>query len=149
MATVTKANGDSQVVVNVGDSLTRNANAITINTGISSPIKAYKITTLGTVANLANELKGPSGAGLTGAVDTLLRTITSNATVLAYQVDVNASTAQLSVIVERSGWGSDADLQAAIRVLSHDGTAGANIGAYGNVFPALATVSSTSGIKIA
>ena len=55
----------------------------------------------------------------------------------------------MSVIVERSGWGSDADLQAAIRALSHDGTAGANIGAYGNVFPALATVTSTGGIKIA
>ena len=149
MATVTKANGDSQVVVNVGDSLSKNANAVIINTGIASPIKAYKITTLGTTANLANELKGPSLAGLTGAVDTLLRTISSNATVLAYQVDPNSTTAQLSVIVERSGWGSDADLQAAIRTLSHDGTAGANIGAYGNVFPALATVSSSGGIKLA
>lgn len=149
MATVTKANGDSQVVVNVGDSLTRNANAVIINTGIASPIKAYKITTLGITANLANELKGPSLAGLNGAVDTLLRTITSNATVLAYQVDTNSTTAQLSVIVERSGWGSDADLQAAIRTLSHDGTPGANIGAYGNIFPALATVTSTGGIKLA
>ena len=149
MATVTKANGDSQVVVNVGDSLSKNANAIIINTGIASPIKAYKITTLGTAANLANELKGPSLAGLTGAVDTLLRTITSNATVLAYQVDTNSTTSQLSVIVERSGWGSDADLQAAIRTLSHDGTPGGNIGAYGNVFPALATVSSSGGIKLA
>lgn len=149
MATVTKANGDSQVVVNVGDSLSKNANSVIINTGIASPIKAYKITTLGITANLANELKGPSLAGLTGAVDTLLRTISSNATVLAYQVDPNSTTAQLSVIVERSGWGSDADLQAAIRTLSHDGTAGANIGAYGNVFPALATVSSSGGIKLA
>ena len=149
MATVTKVNGDSQVVVNVGDSLTRNANAVIINTGIASPIKAYKITTLGITANLANELKGPSTAGLTGAVDTLLRTITSNATVLAYQVDVNSTTSQLSVIVERSGWGSDTDLRDAIRALSHDGTAGANIGAYGNIFPALATVTSTGGIKLA
>ena len=149
MATVTRSNGDSQVVVNVGDSLTRNANAITINTGISSPIKAYKITTLGITANLANELKGPSGAGLTGAVDTLLKTVASNASILAYQVDAAGSTAQLSVIVERSGWGSDADLQTAIRTLSHDGTAGANIGAYGNVFPALAAVTTSGGIKIA
>jgi hypothetical protein len=149
MATVTRSNGDSQVVVNVGDSLSKNANAIVINTGISSPIKAYKITTLGITANLANELKGPSGAGLTGAVDTLLRTIGSNSTVIAYQVDAAGATAQLSVIVERSGWGSDADLQTAIRTLSHDGTAGANIGAYGNVFPALAAVTSTGGIKFA
>jgi hypothetical protein len=146
---VTRVSGDSQLVNNVGDGYTKNANAQVINTGIASPIKAYKITTLGITANLANELKGPSGAGLTGAVDTLLKTVASNASILAYQVDAAGSTAQLSVIVERSGWGSDADLQTAIRTLSHDGTAGANIGAYGNVFPALAAVTSTGGIKIA
>ena len=101
---VTKVNGDTAGVENV-DAGRSFANAKVINTGIASPIKAYKITTLGITANLANELKGPSLAGLTGAVDTLLRTISSNATVLAYQVDPNSTTAQLSVIVERSGWG--------------------------------------------
>jgi hypothetical protein len=143
MATVTKVNGDSQVVVNVGDSLSKNANAVIINTGIASPIKAYKITTLGITANLANELKGPSPAGLTGAVDTLLRTITSNATVLAYQVDVNSTTSQLSVIVERNSWASDLALQTAVRAL------GANIGAFGVVNMSAAAVSTTTGIKIA
>lgn len=146
---VTRVHGDSQVVDNVGDSLTQNANAVVINTGIASPIKAYKITTLGITANLANELKGPSAAGLDPAVHTLLKTISANATILAYQVDSQGSTAQLSVIVERSGWGSDTDLQTTIRALSHTGVAGANIGAYGNVFPALATVTSTGGIKLA
>ena len=145
---VTRVSGDSQVVDNVGESLTQNANAIIINTGISSPIQAYKITTLGVTANLANELKGPSGAGLDPAVHTLLKTVSANASILAYQVDVNGSTAQLSVITERSAW-SAADLQTVIRTLSHDGTAGANIGAYGNVFPALAAVTTTGGIKIA
>lgn len=145
---VTRVSGDSQVVNNVGDSLTRNANAVIINTGINSPIQAYKITTLGVVANLANELKGPSGAGLDPAVTTLLKTISANATILAYQVDAQGSTAQLSVITERSGW-SAADMQTVIRTLSHDGTPGANIGAYGNVFPALAVVTTSSGIKIA
>jgi hypothetical protein len=146
---VTRVHGSSQVVQNVGDASTLNANAVIINTGIASPITAYKITTLGITANLANELKGPSPAGLTPAVDTLLKTIAANATILAYQVDTNSTTAQLSVLVERSGWGSDSDLQATIRTLSHNGTAGANIGAYGNVFPALATVTSTGGIKLA
>jgi hypothetical protein len=146
---VQRVSGDSQVVQNVGDAGTLNANAKIINTGIASPITAYKITTLGATANLAAELKGPSTAGKDPAVHTLLKTISANATILAYQVDVNGSTAQLSVLVERSGWGSDADLQATIRTLSHDGTPGANIGAYGNVFPALATVSSTGGIKLA
>ena len=145
---VTRVHGDSQVVDNVGESLTQNANAIIINTGINSPIQAYKITTLGITANLANELKGPSTAEKDPAVHTLLKTISSNATILAYQVDAAGSTAQLSVITERSGW-SAADLQTVIRTLSHDGTPGANIGAYGNVFPALAAVTSSGGIKFA
>lgn len=145
---VQRVSGDSQVVDNVGESLTQNANAIIINTGIASPIQAYKITTLGITANLANELKGPSGAGLDPAVHTLLQTISANATILAYQVDPNGATAQLSVITERSAW-SAADLQTVIRTLSHNGTPGANIGAYGNVFPALAAVTSSGGIKLA
>ena len=139
---VQRVNGDSQVVTNVGESLTKNANAVIINTGINSPIEAIKITTLGITANLANELKGPSGAGVDGAVHTLLKVVSANATILAYQVDAAGSTAQLSVITERSSW-TDSDLQVSIRAL------GGNIGAYGNVFPALAAVTSTGGIKLA
>jgi len=142
---VTRVSGDSQLVNNVGEGYLKNANAQIINTGINSPIEAYKITTLGITANLANELKGPSGAGVTGAVDTLLKTVAANATVLAYQVDAAGSTAQLSVITERSAW-SDADLQTVIRALA---VSTGNIGAYGNVFPTLATVTSTGGIKLA
>ena len=145
---VTRVSGDTQLVNNVGDGYTKNANAQIINTGINSPIQAYKITTLGAVANLAAELGAPSGAGLDPAVTTLLKTISANATILAYQVDASGSTAQLSVITERSAW-TAADLQTVIRTLSHDGTAGANIGAYGNVFPALAAVTTTGGLKIA
>ena len=141
---VTRVSGDSQLVVNVGDGYTRNANAQVNKTGIASPITAYKISTLGITANLANELKGPSGAGVTGAVDTLLKVVSSNASVLAYQVDATGATAQLSVIVERSGWDSDTSLQSVIRGLA---VASGKIGAYGNVFPTLATVTSTGGIK--
>lgn len=143
MATVTRANGDSQVVVNVGDSLTRNANAITINTGIASPITAYKITALGTSANLAAELGAPNGSGVQGAVQTLLNVITSNATVLAYQVDTNGTTAQLSVICERSGWGATSDIQVAVRAL------GSNIGSKSTIDCSSATVTSSGGIKLA
>ncbi len=145
---VQRVSGDTQIVNNVGDSYTKNANAQIINTGINSPIQAYKITTLGATANLAAELGAPSGAGLDPAVTTLLKTISANATILAYQVDAAGATAQLSVITERSAW-SAADLQTVIRTLSHNGTPGANIGAYGNVFPALATVTTTGGIKFA
>ena len=140
MATVTKVNGDSQVVVNVGDSITKNANAIIINTGISSPIKAYKIAALGATANLAAELsRGTNGS--VGAVETLLGVISSNATILAYQVDTSGSTSQLSVIVERSGWDADASLQVAVRAL------GANIGSKSEIVCTNATVSSSGGIK--
>jgi hypothetical protein len=138
---VQRVHGSSQTVQNVG-TVTLNSNAVIINTGITSPIQAYKIGTLGATANLAAELGNPSPAGVAGAVDTLLRTISINATVLAFQVDASGSSAQLSVITERSGW-SDADLQTAVRAL------GGNIGSFGNVFPALATVSSTGGIKLA
>jgi hypothetical protein len=138
---VTKVHGSSAGVNNVGSGQSF-ANAAIINTGIAPPITAYKITALGATANLAAELDDPSGAGVVGAVETLMKVITNNASVLAYQVDPNGSTAQLSVITERSSW-TDSDLQVAIRAL------GGNIGSRGNVFPALATVSSTGGIKLA
>jgi hypothetical protein len=138
---VQKVHGSSAGVNNVGSGQSF-ANAAIINTGIAPPITAYKITALGATANLAAELDDPSGAGVVGAVETLMKVITTNASVLAYQVDSNGSTAQLSVITERSSW-ADADLQVAIRAL------GGNIGSRGNVFPALATVSSTGGIKLA
>jgi hypothetical protein len=142
MATVTQVNGDSQVVVNVGDSITKNANAIIINTGIASPITAYKISTLGTAANLAAELsRGLNGN--VGAVEVLLRTVSGNATIMAYQVDTNGTTAQLSVIVERSGWASDTALRDSIRAL------GANIGSKSEIVCTNATVTSTGGIKLA
>lgn len=132
---VTRVNGDAAGVNNV-DAGRSFANAKIINTGIASPITAYKIGTLGVTANLAAELQ------VGGAVETMLRLVSANATVLAYQVDAAGSSAQLSVITERSSW-ADADLQAQLRAF------GGNIGAYGNVFPALATVSSTGGLKLA
>lgn len=132
---VTRVNGDAAGVTEV-DAGRSFANAKIINTGIASPITAYKIGTLGVTANLAAELR--TG----GAVETMLRLVSANATIIAYQVDSAGSSAQLSVITERSSW-SDADLQAQLRAF------GGNIGAYGNVFPALATVTSTGGIKLA
>jgi hypothetical protein len=141
MAVFNRVNGDSQVVVNVGDSLTKNANAVIINTGIASPISAIKI--IAATGNLAAELGGPSGAGVPGAVETLLKTIAGNATILAYQIDNNTANVQLSCIVERSAWASDLALQTAVRAL------GSNIGAFGVVNMSAAAVSTTSGIKIA
>ena len=148
MATVTKVNGDSQVVVNVGDSLSKNANAIIINTGIASPITAYKIGTFGATANLAAELSRGAN-GTEGAVEALVRTVSGNATVLAYQVDAAGSSAQLSVIVERSGWTNDTALRDAIRAMVGAETGTANIGSKSAITVSSATVSSSGGIKLA
>ena len=69
MAGVTKVHGDSNPVVNVGDVLTQNANAVIINTGISSPLSAYSFQFV--AGNIAGELsRGTSGTP--GAVETLL-----------------------------------------------------------------------------
>ena len=135
MAVVTRVNGDAAGVNNVGSGRAF-ANASIINTGIATPITAYKVAL--TNGNLAAELT--TG----GAVETIIRAISANATVIASQVDTGN---QLSVIVERSSW-TDTVLQTAIRTLA-DGAAG-NIGATGNVWVGGGvTVSSTGGIKLA
>jgi hypothetical protein len=138
---VTRVHGDSQAVVNVGDSITQNANAVIIDTGIASPVSAIKV--IAATGNLAAELGSPNNDGKASAVETLLKTIAANASILAFQVDNNTANVQLSVIVERSGWGSDLQLQTAVRAL------GSNIGAFGVVNMSAAAVSTTSGIKIA
>ena len=135
MAIQTRVEGTAQAVKNVG-TVTTNSNAVIISTGIAGPIQAFKITTLGVIANLAAEL----GAG--GAVETMLRTIAVNGTVLAYQVDVDAATAQLSVLAERSS-DTAATLQTAIRAL------GSNIGTASNVTAYTAVVSTVGGMKFA
>lgn len=131
MAQFNRVNGDAQAVINVGDQITKNANAQFVVTGIATPLNAYRIEVLG---NLQAELGGPNGSGVAGAVETLLRAVAANATVLAYQVDAGTGTAgdlgaSLSVLVERSGWTSNAALQTYVRAT---GTAG-NAGAYGAV----------------
>ena len=135
MAIQTRVEGTSQAVKNVGTATT-NANAVIIATGIAGPITAYKITTLGVTANLAAEL------GTGGAVESMLRTIAVNGTVLAYQVDTDSATSQLSVLTERSS-DTAATLQTAIRAL------GANIGAASTVTATTAVVSTVGGMKFA
>jgi hypothetical protein len=141
MAVFTRVNGDAAGVVNV-DAGRAFANATIINTGIAAPLTAYKIVG-GFNGNLAAELT--TG----GAVETILRIVSGNATVLAYQVD---TAQQLSVLVERSGWASDTALQTAVQTGSGQWTSatGGNIGATGNVWVGSATtVSSTGGLKLA
>jgi hypothetical protein len=140
MAVFTRINGDAAGQVNV-DAGRAFANAAVINTGIASPIQFYKIAGF-TSGNLAAELT--TG----GAVETILRIVEGNATVLAYQVD---ATPQISIITERSGWVSDAALQTAIQ--SANGqfpSTGGNIGATGNVWMGTSvTAASSGGFKLA
>jgi hypothetical protein len=132
MAIQTRYAGDANPVPNVG-TVTLNANAVIINTGISSPIQAFKITGMG--GNLAAELS--TG----GAVETIVRTAAANATVIAYQVDSNS---QISLITERSS-DTATTLQNAIQALN----GGGNIGVASTVTASGATVSTTGGIKFA
>jgi hypothetical protein len=144
MATVNRVNGDSQLVVNVGDSLTRNANARIINTGIASPITAYKVAFTALTANLAAELGAPNGSGVPGAIETIINDLSSNATILAYQIDaatVASGTQQISIIAERAAM-SAADFTTILN-------ASGNIGSRGNVWGGNATVTTSAGIKFA
>jgi hypothetical protein len=140
MATVTKNNGTTQPVVNVGDNITKSANAVVIATGIAGPIEAYNIQIV--AGRLDNEL-GRGLDGTPGAVETMLGVISGNATILAYQVDIGATAAncQLSVITERSSW-TAATLKTSLRALS------ANIGANGTVTTTTLDVRDV-GIKLA
>jgi len=125
MAGLTKVNGDSNPVVNVGNDITQNANATIINTGIASPIDAYNIQFV--AGDISGELaRGTNGTA--GAVETLLNAIAANATVIAYQADLGATAAnsQVSVVLERSSWASAAAMQVALRA-----TLASNIGANG------------------
>ena len=141
MAGVTKVHGDSNLVVNVGDDLTKNANAVIINTGISSPLSAYSFQFV--AGNIAGELsRGTDGTA--GAVETLLNAIAANASVLAYQVDIPvAANSQVSVLLERSSWTSAAAMQVALRA-----TLAANIGANGPMTTTTMAVKN-NGLKLA
>ena len=144
MAVFTRINGDAAGVVQV-DAGRSFANGAVINTGIAAPLQGYKITfAAGTGGNIAAELT--TG----GAVETMLRIIEGNVTVLAYQVDAGSGAAsQLSVLCERSGWGtsSQTDVQALVAFINSQATlvGSGNIGATGS-----STVSSVAatGIKL-
>lgn len=107
MAIFTRTNGDAYGVVNV-DSGTRGAGVGTlISTGIGKHISIFKLDT-GTV-----DISGQSGVG--GAVEAILRTVATQSTVVAYQVEDDSS-GEMRVVVEATGFDA-AGLQAAVRAL--------------------------------
>lgn len=132
MAVLTRVNGDVRGVTNVGHQLDANGARVgagaVISTGIATPITVFKIT--------APDMSGEMGT--LGAVETIIRTIATRATVIAYQV----TTTQLAVIVERSNWTNDAELEDAIQAL------GATVGV-GPIDLSAATVDSSGGLELA
>jgi hypothetical protein len=138
MAIFTRRAGDAQQVRNVGSYGTLNANASIINTGLNAPVTCFKVSFIAGTANLAAEL------GTGGAVETIIRTLSSNAQPVMYQVDAGTSGAQqVSILAERSAM-SATELQTILQ-------AAGNIGGAGNVYGGAAqvTVTSSGGFKLA
>jgi hypothetical protein len=138
MAIFTRRAGDAQQVRNVGTYGTLNANASIINTGLNAPVTCFKVSFAAGTANLAAEL------GTGGAVETIIRTLSSNAQPVMYQIDAGTSGAQqVSILAERSAM-TATELQTILQ-------AAGNIGGAGNVYGGAAqvTVTSSGGFKLA
>lgn len=115
MAVFTRTNGNAQNVVSVGVadfSTASNSTNVVISTGIGKPVQAWSI-------NCASALTANVGTGQ--AVESILRTIGINSTVLAYEIGNAAlggiTNGLLSVLTEDSQWDST-NLQANIRAIS-------------------------------
>ena len=112
MAVFTRTNGNAQNVVSVGNIAlsTEAASAnVLISTGIGKPVQAFAIN-----SNVSMTTQFGTGEG----VETILRTIGLNSTLLAYQVGTAnngaVSNGLLSVLIEDSVWDATS-LQANIR----------------------------------
>ena len=131
MAIQTRYAGDAQGINNV-DAKTDGTLGTIIATGLTKNPTAIKIA----LANSQVFTIAESGTG--GAVETILRNIAIDSTVVMYQVD----TSQLSVLVEATG-SSTATLATRLQALGNVGVA-ANVYLGGGV-----TVSSSNGFKLA
>lgn len=132
MAIVTRVNGDAEGVVNF-DSATDGTLGTIISTGLTRSPLALRVA----LGNSQVFTAAESGVG--GAVETILRQIAIDGTVVMYQVD----TAALSVLLESTNTNA-AGIQTRLQGLA------ANIGAAANVYAgAGVTVSSAVGFKLA
>jgi hypothetical protein len=137
MAIQTRYAGDANGVINV-DAKVDGTLATIVATGLTKNPTAIKITLGG--ATPQTFLAGDSATG--GPVETILRTIAIDSTIVMYQVD----SGQLSVLVEATG---NTTTNIATRIT---GLATANLSAAlgtGNVWANIVTVSSTNGFKLA
>ena len=103
MAVFTRVNGDALGINNLGSASKANANSAVIVTGVANPLSFLVVEVAG---NLAAQL----GSG--GAVESIINSISANATVMGYQIDPTIHAgglgSQVSVLVERSAWTSNA-----------------------------------------
>jgi hypothetical protein len=133
MAIQTRYAGDAQGINNV-DAKQDGTLATIIATGLTKNPLALKVALGNSQAFAATD----SATG--GPVESILRQIAIDSTIVMYQVDTD----RLSVLVEATG--SDATtIQTRIRTLAN---ASATLGT-GNVWANAATVTSTTGFKIA
>jgi len=117
MAVFTRSNGNAQNVVNVGTadfSTAANSANVVISTGIGKPVQAWSI-------NCAVALTSQVGTGQ--AVESILRTVGLNSTLLAYEISNAAqggiTNGLISLLTEDSAWNAT-DLQANIVALGTD-----------------------------
>jgi hypothetical protein len=132
MAIQTRYAGDAYGINNVDSSYT--SAGVIVATGLTKNPIAFKITNTSSGANLAAEL------GTGGAVETILRSVAVDSTLVMYQVE--ATGAQISLLVEATGSSASA-IQTRIQAL------GGNIGIASNVWANLTAVSSSTGFKLA
>ena len=107
MAIFTRTSGDAKGVVHVDTGVHGDGIGAIVSTGIGKRPSIFKIDA-GTV-----DLRGETGTG--GAVETVLRLISSQSTLIAYQVE-NDNSGEVRVMVEATGFDA-AGLQAAVRAL--------------------------------
>jgi len=107
MAIFTRVNGDANGVVNVDVAAHGAGVGSIVSTGIGKHISIFKLDT-GSV-----NISGQTGVG--GAVESILRTVATQSTIIAYQVE-NDSSGEMRVVVEATGFDA-AGMQTAVRAL--------------------------------
>jgi hypothetical protein len=156
MAIQTRYVGDSNGVVNVDNNLNSIGTGAIIATGLTKPPMAFKITATSSAGNIA--LETVTG----GAVETILRNIGVDSTVVMYQVETTGGTTsnQISVLLEASGAGaagsattagtnsSPSTIATALTTRLSGLNSSGNIGVAGNIWAAGISVTS-SGFKLA
>lgn len=104
MAIFTRTNGDANGVVHVDTGAHGGGIGAIVSTGIGKRPTMFRVDS-------DADLRGETGVG--GKVETIIRVIAIKATVIAYQVENNAS-GKVHVLVEATGWADDTELRVAI-----------------------------------